>query len=123
MYNFVSDGWTGTLYLYPASYPTYVPKGYVYSGGKWFNVRYQILSNPQDFIDGRQGPGYIGVSSTAQQRIVFWVDYNNTPNNPYDDQRFDGYMMTQTRNAIAGVTWWNGMVFGFYATNKICAPG
>jgi hypothetical protein len=52
-------------------------------------------------VDGRQGPGYIGTSSTAQHRIVFTVDFNNT--------RFDGYMMTQTRNAIAGVTWWNGM--------------
>lgn len=33
-------------------------------------------------------------------------------------QKFDGYMMTQTRDAIAGLTWWKGSTFGFYAVKK-----
>lgn len=68
-----------------------------------------------------QGPGYIGVNSTDTHRIVFWVDFANTPANPADDQRFDGYVFTQTRNAMAGVTWWAGIPFGFYAANKVCS--
>ena len=80
-------------------------------------VRYKITLNPQDSIEGMQGPGNQKPSSLGH-RIVFWVDFNNTPKNPKDDQRFDGYMMTQTKDAIAGVTWWNGIPFGFYAYNK-----
>lgn len=123
VYNIVWDGWSGKLTLLPPGYPDYVYKGYLDAGGKRIGVRYVLAENPQDFVDGRQGPGYIGTPSTAKHRIVFWVDFNNTPFNHSDDQRFDGYIMTQTRSAIAGVTWWNGIVFGFYAAGKLCIPG
>ena len=122
-YRIVWDGWAGTLTLVPPSYPDYVYKGTLASGGRTHQVRLQILKDPQDVVEGMQGPGYTGANSTAKPRMVFWVDFPNTPNSPYDDQRFDGYMMTQSRNAIAGVTWWNGMVFGFFATNKVCTVG
>jgi len=122
-YNVVWDGWKGLLTLSPPGYPDYLPKGQLATGGRTFGVRYQILANPQDYIAGMRAPGYVGVNSTASHRIVFWVDFNNTPGYAGDDQRFDGYMMTQTRNAIAGVTWWNGIPFGFYTTNKLCVVG
>lgn len=116
-YNIVWDGWNGYLTLGPdgktGELSQWLPSG----GSKHFAVRYKIALNPQDSIEGMQGPGNQKPSSLGH-RIVFWVDFNNTPKNPKDDQRFDGYMMTQTKDAIAGVTWWNGIPFGFYAYNK-----
>jgi len=115
------DGWEGTLVLYPEPWRE---RSYLDAGGKRHAVRYQILINPQDSVSGRQGPGYIGRGSALKHRIVFWVDLNDTPTNLEDDQRFDGYVFTQTieslcyqgKKALAGVTWWDSIPFGFYAT-------
>jgi hypothetical protein len=78
-------------------------------------VRAQYLKDPQDDVDGQTGPGYLGTSSSLKHRIVFWVDFPRTFKNTTDDQRFDGYFFTQTKDGMAGVTWWNGIPFGFYA--------
>jgi hypothetical protein len=117
-YNFVWDGWQGTLVLYP-----WAPGSYLQTSGGNRNVRYQILLNPQDYVDGMYGAGYVGVPSYSNHRVILWVDFNNTPSNPNDDQKFEGYMMTATKNAFAGVTWWGGIPFGFYATYKMDVPG
>jgi hypothetical protein len=122
VWKIVWDGWEGTLVLRPEPWRSHLEKG-----GKKYSVRYQILANPQDIIGGMQGPGYIGKSSTIKHRIVFWVDFNNTPT-PEDDQRFDGYVFTQTikkygKQAMAGITWWNRIPFGFYATFRYDVPG
>ena len=114
VYDIVWDGWRGFLTLKPDGTGTLEqigPKRSVYQ------VRHAILLNPQNVVDGLRGPGY-RVPSNLNHRIVFWVDFNNTPDNPKDDQRFDGYIMTHTKDAIAGITWWRGIPFGFYATNK-----
>jgi len=116
-YNIVWDGWKGYLTLGPDGKTGELSQSFPSGGPKHFAVRYKIALNPQDSIEGMQGPGNQKPSSLGH-RIVFWVDFNNTPKNPKDDQRFDGYMMTQTKDAIAGVTWWNGIPFGFYAYNK-----
>ena len=113
-YDIVWDGWKGTLTLKPdgtGSLEQITPRRATYS------VRHAIMLNPQNVVIGLRGPGD-QVSSNLNHRIVFWVDFNKTPNNPKDDQRFDGYIMTQTKDAIAGITWWGGVPFGFYATNK-----
>ena len=125
-YEIVWDGIPGSLFLGPAN-PTYGGNGtlsvYTPNSTITYNLRYQIMANPQDPIVGQQGPGFLGTSSSLQHRIVFWVDFNNTPANQSDDQRFDGYLMTRTRNAMAGVTWWSNVPFGFYATGKNCSSG
>ncbi len=113
-YEIVWDGWKGSLTLRPDGTGTLTQT----TGTRGnYSVRHQILLNPQDNIEGIRGPGYL-TSSTLKHRIVFWVDFRKTPDNPNDDQRFDGYMMTKTKDAIAGITWWNRIPFGFYAYNK-----
>ncbi len=111
------DGWEGYMNLFPNG------TGHIEtSDRKYYRLRYFILKNPQDNVEGMTGPGYTGRSSNLGHRIIFFVDFANTPNNPQDDQRFDGYIFTQTikasnsRKAMAGITWWNGIPFGFYAT-------
>ena len=81
----------------------------------WYDVRAQYLKDPQDNVDGQTGPGYLGTPSNLKRRIVFWVDFPKTPNDPQDDQRFDGYFFTETKDGMAGVTWVSGMPLGFYA--------
>ncbi|WP_323720599.1 hypothetical protein [Acetomicrobium sp.] len=116
-YNIVWDGWKGYLTLGSDGKTGYLSQTLPTGGAKRYDVRYMVALNPQDSVEGMQGPGNQKASSLGH-RIVFWVDFNNTPKNPKDDQRFDGYMMTSIKDAIAGVTWWNGIPFGFYAYNK-----
>jgi hypothetical protein len=55
------------------------------------------------------------VDSNLKHRVVFWVDFGKTSRDLQDDQRIDGYIITQTLDGMAGVTWWNGIPFGFSA--------
>ncbi|HOJ88313.1 MAG TPA: hypothetical protein PLP64_06150 [Pseudothermotoga sp.] len=117
------DGWEGTLVFFKGG------SGYLEDANKVkYNLTYVILKNPQDNISGMTGPGYVGKASTLGHRIVFMVDFANTPGNTQDDQRFDGYIFTQTlkqpnKRAISGITWWDSIPFGFYATFWYDVPG
>lgn len=116
-YHLVWDGWEADILLSAQGSGTLFGSNY-----QRFPIRY-TLYNPQDIVSGYSGPGYRGVNTTGTYRIVFWVDFNNTPSNPNDDQRYDGYVMTQTKNAIAGITWWANQPFGFYAKFTNCNQG
>ena len=95
-YDIVWDGWRGELVLGSG-------RDSIRLGSTTYVIRgYTILADPQDVIEEIEGPGYLGIASPFRHRIVFWVDSNNTPSDPTDDQRFDGYLMTQTKDAIAG---------------------
>ena len=111
IYSIVWDGWKAFLTLRQdgSGYLSFDPR-------TSYAVRAEYLKDPQDIVDGQTGPGYLGTPSSLKHRIVFWVDFPKTPNAPQDDQRFDGYFFTQTKDGMAGVTWWNGTPFGFYAT-------
>ncbi len=112
IYSLVWDGWRANLWLYRDGTGRLFLPGDLKNG---INVRATFLTNPQDTVDGQTGPGYLGTPSSLQHRIVFWIDFPKTLQNTEDDQRFDGYFFTQTKDGMAGVTWWNGMPFGFYA--------
>jgi len=120
VWKLVWDGWEGELVLRPTPWTA---NSKLSKGGAVYKVRYELVRNPQENIDGMMGPGYLGASSRLGHRIVFWVDFPGTPTNLLDDQRFDGYMMTQTEKAFAGVTWSNRIPYGFYATFRYGVPG
>ncbi len=119
---FVWDGWKGKLNLYQdGTGELLIPET-----GESISVRHAIAVNPQDDIEGYQGPGFVsGDTATYQNhRLVFWVDFNHTPDDSSDDQRFDGYLATATpgdedaRGTIIGITWWEKLPFAFYSGRK-----
>lgn len=114
VYDIVWDGWKGQLILKPVATAGNLLTGELVKDGQRFPLNGRMLANPQESVSGLLGPGY-QIPSSLNHRVVFWVDFSRTPLNAKDDQRFDGYMMTITKNAMAGVTWWNRIPFGFYA--------
>ncbi len=107
------DGWEGFLDLYPSA----IGGSVLHTGGNTFPVRYELLHAAEDNVEGLQGPGYLGANTGPGYRIVFWVRFS-------DEQRFDGYLFTQTHyDAMAGVTWWNNLPFGFYGVRRLFIPG
>ena len=111
-YRIIWDGHQGTLQLLADG------SGWLVAGGNRHLLRHQSAIDPQATVTGGfKGPGY-RTNSNLSHRIAFWVDFASTPTNFGDDQMFDGYIMTQTKNAIAGITWWRNIAFGFYADNK-----
>ncbi len=109
IYSIVWDGWKGYIMLRRDG------TGYLRDSKATYGLRTTLLADPQDTVDGQTGPGYQGTPSSLKHRIVFWVDFPQTPKDTKDDQRFDGYFFTQTKDGMAGVTWWNGVPFGFHA--------
>ncbi len=94
-YSMSHDGWRGTLYLGDGKADCPQPlcqSRYTDSNGRHFPVRV----------------------TTSGHQITFHVARLGGSNG----QRFVGHLMTQTKDAIAGTTWWNGQPFGFYATRR-----
>ena len=109
------DGWSGLLDLYPTAWAGALNS--LRAGGRDFRVRFNVLLDAQDDVEG-VGPGYLGVDTSHGHRIVFWVEFDK------GEQRFDGYLFNQTgADAMAGVTWWGKMPYGFYATRRYRIPG
>jgi hypothetical protein len=91
-YSMVHDGWKGKLVLGP------VGSQYVESNG----TVHAIVFGPIE--------GY---------HFVFYVIGLGGENaDGKGGQKFDAYLMTQTTDALAGVTYWSGRPFGFYAIKQ-----
>jgi len=93
------DGWEGKLVLRGAGIPAGLFGDYVGADGKIH------------FVQG----------SVESHKIVFYVDMKDTKGLPDDDQRFEGYLFTQSRKAMAGTTAWGGMTYGWSAVKSSSA--
>ena len=90
-YDMVHDGWRGTLELNGTS-------------GVYFDA---------------ERHSYRLLVETHGNHIVFYVLGLGGENaDGRGGQKFDGYLMSQTRDDIAGLTWWQGQPFGFYAIRR-----
>jgi hypothetical protein len=91
-YSMVHDGWKGELILRGAG------GDYVDSAGKRYPVRTRLF------------PG---------NKIVFYIVGLGGENaDGTGGQKFEAYLFTQTRDGMAGMTWWQAQPFGFYAVRK-----
>jgi len=107
-YRFEYDGWLTTLRLDALSDVSGQPNiggVLVFDNGETFSVHGYVRTTTYP-IDPDWGPDH---------KIEFYVDFNHTPGDFSDDQQFDGYLFTHGMKAMAGITWWNGIQFGFKA--------
>ena len=99
-YTMSHDGWRGTLYL---------------GDGKADCPRPLCQSSYTDG-NGRRFPVRV---TTSRHQITFYVVGLGGQNaDGSGGQKFLGHLMTQTKDAISGTTWWDGQPFGFYATKR-----
>lgn len=91
MYGMVHDGWRGTLEL----------KG---NGGIYF--------------DADRHPHRVLVEIRGKHITFYVLGLGGENADGRGGQKFDGYLMTQTRDDIAGLTWWQGQPYGFYAIRR-----
>ena len=99
-YSMSHDGWRGTLYLGDGKADCPRPlcqSRYTDSSGRNFTVK---------------------VTTSGHQITFYVVGLGGQNTDGSGGQKFVGYLMTQTKDAIAGTTWWEGRPFGFYATKR-----
>ena len=99
-YSMSHDGWRGTLYL---------------GDGKADCPRPLCQSTYTD-SDGRRYP--VKVTTSGHQVTFYVVRLGGQNADGSGGQKFVGHLMTRTKDAIAGTTWWSGQPFGFYATKR-----
>lgn len=108
------DGWEGTLVLLEA-------QG---AQGDWPPDLTGLYYSTDPDEPERDVRGYLKTSAVSPQawgpehKIEFYIDLAGTPNNPDDDLQFEGYLFTETKDAMAGMFWVNDTPFGFYALNQ-----
>jgi hypothetical protein len=98
-WSFCDDGWPGSLTLQ-------------HTGGEDLSGIYFSERFDDDFrVTGRVADG----NPHAVELIVH--EFNWLP-----EQRYSGYLLTRSRNAIAGRTQWKDQPFGFFATRAARQP-
>ncbi len=107
------DGWNGTLELREVTGPRLAGSAnltgtYTGSDGRSHAVR-GFVRGPSQSMPTDWGPDH---------KIEFYVDFADTSPTT-DDQKFEGYLFTQTKDGMAGLTWWNATPFGFYGEKRI----
>lgn len=91
MYGMVHDGWRGTL---------------------------ELKGNGGIYLDPDRRPHRVLVEIRGNHIIFYVLGLGGEDADGRGGQKFDGYLMTQTRDDIAGLTWWQGQTYGFYAIRR-----
>jgi hypothetical protein len=62
--------------------------------------------------NGNQSSGSIQTIDSKWQHMVFFINF------PQNSQKFDAYLFSWDKSKLAGVTYWGGRTFGFYAVKE-----
>lgn len=95
-YQMNHDGWPGTLVISDSK------SGCTTS--PWCSFVISYIDNK-----GVSHTGAIDVIDQQGQHMIFNLNF------PGNTQRFDGYIFSWDKNKMAGITYWHGRTFGFYA--------
>ena len=111
------DGWRGVLVIDriyqpkvekvgSCSYPVWQFAGaYTGQDGKQYNMTGKI--GGQDAHDGNAG------CKRSDHKVAFTIAF------PGNNQPFEGYITSWTRNVMAGYTWWSKRPFAWYARKAV----
>jgi hypothetical protein len=113
-YSMNHDGWEGVLKLWRN--PSTI---HVIGSDFWALLgQYTDQNNKTHAVRGKVKESVANPAGWVDHKIEFYIDFNDTPTNQNDDQKFEGYLFTQTKDGMAGITWWNNTPFGFYAEKE-----
>lgn len=101
-YYMVVDGSKGILQL--ISFPD--EKDYNLKG-----TYKDIETNKTYDVEGYSG--HLNLDKTIEHKITFFINFNE------NRQKFEGYLMSKTKDALAGWTMVNKIPVGFYATKEV----
>ena len=106
------DGWKGTLKLWVRNMSTSTSGNiggtYTSADGSSVHAVRGFVRSPAKTMPVEWGPDH---------KIELYIDFADTTSGS-DDQKFEGYLFTQTKEGMAGKTWWNNTPFGFYALKE-----
>ena len=92
----IHDGWQGTLRIRNTKADCMTTS--------WCAMAVSYKNNK-----GEHYQGHIEKIDEKGQHMIFHLNF---PNNK---QKFDAYLFSWDKNKMAGVTYWGGRTFGFYA--------
>ena len=92
------DGWIGTLIIEDSK------KGDCISP-PWCNLVLKYID-----IKGITYKGEINLMDQGFQHMQFYIKF------PDNKQMFDAYLFSWDKSKLAGITYWHGRTFGFYAS-------
>ncbi|MDD3554571.1 MAG: C25 family cysteine peptidase [Deltaproteobacteria bacterium] len=113
-YSMNHDGWEGVLKLWRN-----LSTIHVIGSDFWALLgQYTDQNNKTHAVRGKVKESVANPAGWVDHKIEFYIDFNDTITNQNDDQKFEGYLFTQTKDGMAGITWWNNTPFGFYAEKE-----
>ncbi|MBN2232282.1 MAG: hypothetical protein JW781_05615 [Deltaproteobacteria bacterium] len=112
-YRMHHDGWRGTLELWQ---PTFIIVGGDNLAGRYTSADSGLVHNVRGKVKTAGNAASLP-ADWPEHKIELHIDFNGTADQA-DDQKFEGYLFTRTKDALGGVTWWNSTPYGFYAEKE-----
>lgn len=98
-YSMNHDGWQGTLTITDTKIDCFSPP--------WCDMAIRYQNSEGDRFTGK-----IEKIDDHGQHMLFTINF------PDNEQKFDAYIFSWDKSKLAGITYWGGRKFGFYAVKE-----